>query len=234
MKTIITDRAEALRRAADEIAACIARKPDAVLALSADEDCLALYRELAIRVRAGMLDLSRARFFAVTEFEGLDVSDEKSSRSRLKSALLDTADPEGGRCVFLAAEEEADYDARIASAGGLDLAVLGVGERGRIGFNEPATPFDSLTHRQKLTKATKRSLAPLFGGEEQVPDFGYTMGIHTLLGAGELLILALGEDRADPVFRMLYARTDSFVPAAFLQLPLQVSVYLDEAAASKL
>lgn len=234
MKTIISDRAETLRRAADAIEEILVRKPEAVLALSADDDCLALYRELAARVRAGRLDFSRARFFAAAEFEGLEPEDEKSCRSRLKSALLDEVDPAGERSIFLSAGKEESYDATIAGCGGLDLAVLGVGERGRIGFNEPATPFDSITHRQKLTKATKRSLAPLFGGEEQVPDFGYTMGIHTLLGAGELLVLACGEERADPVFRMLYARTDSFVPAAFLQLPLQVSVYLDEAAASKL
>ena len=234
MKTIIAGRDEILIRAADSVAALLREKPDAVLALSANDDCLLLYREFARRSRDGELDLSKTRFFAVTEFEGLSGRDPLSCRARLRDALLREADPRSERSIFLSPELEPAYGQLIAEAGGLDLAILGVGERGRIGFNEPATPFDSVTHRQKLTKATQRELAALFGGEEQVPAYGYTMGIHTLLGAGEIIVISLGESRAEPVHRMLYARTDSFVPAAFLQLPSFVTVDLDEAAASKL
>ena len=74
----------------------------------------------------------------------------------------------------------------------------------------------------------------LFGGEEQVPAYGVTLGIHALIRAGKRIVLAFGEERADPVFRMLYARTDSFVPAAFLQIPLETEIYLDPAAAAKI
>ena len=234
MKTRIFDREEAVLRAADSVCEVLLSKPEAVLALGANDECLLLYRELTQRVVDGKLDLSRAHFFAITEFEGLAPYDERSCRARLRAALLDLADPEGKRSVFLDAETVDTIDSLIASCGGLDLAVLGIGERGRIGFNEPATPFDSISHRQKLTKATKRELAPLFGGEEQTPDYGYTLGIHTITEAGRILLLALGEERADPVFRMLYARTDSFVPAAFLQIPLQVELVLDREAAAKL
>lgn len=234
MKTITAESAEVISRAADQIEAYLREHPRAVLALGANDDCLILYRELAERCRDGSLDLCGVCFFAVTEFDGLSQGDENSCRCRLRDALLAQADPNGERSAFLDGEQAAGYEAMIAAAGGLDLAILGIGPRGRIGFNEPATPFDAQTHRQKLTKATRRELSALFGGEDQVPDYGYTMGIHTLLSAKELLVFALGEDKADPVFRMLYARTDSFVPAAFLQLPLHVTVYADDAAAAKL
>ena len=234
MKTRIFDREEAVLRAADSVCELLSSKPEAVLALGANDECLLLYRELARRAAGGTLDLSRARFFAVTEFDGLAPDDGRSCRARLRAALLDLADPEGKRSVFPDADTVETVDRQIADCGGLDLAVLGIGERGRIGFNEPGTPFDSTAHRQKLTKATKRELAPLFGGEDKTPDFGYTLGIHTLTEAGRILLLALGEERADPVFRMLYARTDSFVPAAFLQIPLQVEIVLDRDAAAKL
>ena len=234
MKTITADSAEVLSRAADQIEAYIVAHQRATIALGANDDCLRLYRELAARCKSGQLDLSGVRFFTVTEFEGLLEGDKNSCRRRLQEALLAQADPTGERSFFLNGENAAEYDAMIEKADGLDLVILGIGPRARIGFNEPATPFDAQTHRQKLTKATRRELSPLFGGEEKVPDFGYTMGIHTLLGAKDILVLALGEDKADPVFRMLYARTDSFVPAAFLQLPLQVTVYADDAAAAKL
>lgn len=234
MKTIRADTDKALSLAADRVAELLRRNTNACIALSAHDDCLRLYRVLRERSRAGQTDLSGARYFALSEFEGLPADDPRSCRSRLKEALLDEADPDGERSLFLTAENAADYDARIAGAGGLDLAILGLGPRGRVGFNEPATPFDSVTHRQKLTKASRRELAALFGGEEQVPEFGLTMGVRTLMGAKESLVVALGPERADPVFRMLYARTDSFVPAAFLQLALEVDIILDPAAAEKL
>ena len=60
------------------------------------------------------------------------------------------------------------------------------------------------------------------------------MGIKTLVSARNILLLASGESRAEPVFNMLYGRNDSFVPAAFLQIPLNVTVYLDGASAQKL
>ena len=234
MKTIIGETSQILMQAADQITDYISAHPKAKLALGANDDCLMLYRELSSRCALGTLDLSCVCFFAVTEFDGITADDPNSCRSRLRETLLDAVDPHGERTAFLRSENEEAYDVIIAEAGGLDLAILGIGQRGRVGFNEPGTPFDSVTHRQKLTKATKRELSGLFGGEEQVPAFGLTMGIHTILGAKEILVFASGEEKADPVFRMLYARDDSFVPAAFLQLPLQVTVYVDEAAAAKL
>ncbi len=228
MKTTVMEQPDIIRSAAERIEELLAAKPDAVLALSASDDCLRLYRELDECL------FSRARFFALTAFEGLDDSDPRSTRERLREALLNRADPRGERSTFLTPQNLEDYDALLRAAGGPDLVILGIGPRGRIGFNEPATPYDSLTHRQKLTKATGRELAPLFGGEEQVPVYGYTMGIQSILSAKRVLVFALGEERADPVFRMLYARTDSFVPAAFLQLSTEVEVFLDKDAAQKL
>ena len=49
-----------------------------------------------------------------------------------------------------------------------------------------------------------------------------------------ILLLAFGEDKAAAVYQMLYAKTTPYIPAAFLQIPLEVTVLLDEAAASKL
>ena len=231
MKTIIRSREECCRLAAEEIRGLLKEKPEAVLALAAGRSTRGLYQELGKLCAAGELSLKKARVFAVTEFE--DCPEELSCRRDLETALAGTdLDPAG--CRFLTGETAEDYDAAIAAAGGLDLAVLGLGDNAHIGYNEPATPFDSHTHRQKLTDATRRQLAFRFGGEEQVPAYARTMGVKTLTQARQILLLAFGEEKAKPAFQMLYARTDSAVPAAFLQVPLNVSVYLDEAAAEKL
>ncbi|MBQ6403978.1 MAG: 6-phosphogluconolactonase [Oscillospiraceae bacterium] len=227
MKTIVSTNRERVERAAALIAGLLREKPDAVIALSASDDCLPVYRRLAEEKE---IDLSAARFFAATEFEGLSADDEKSCRMRLSAALART----GAEITFLSSNNLEQYETLIAAAGGLDLAVLGLGINARIGFNEIATPFDSRTHRQKLAPASRRELAALFGSAEQVPVYGLTMGIKTLTQARRILVTASGEERAKAVFDMLYGRDDSVVPAAFLQIPPDVTVLVDEAAASML
>ena len=112
--------------------------------------------------------------------------------------------------------------------------MLGLGDNARIGFNEPATPFDSGTHLQKLTRKTRAELASLFGGEENVPARGVTQGFRTLCFARDIVVIAHGEEKATALYRMLYGRNDSVYPAAFLQLPASVTVYADEEASAKL
>lgn len=233
MKTIISSDAERVEKAVMQICRLLDEKPDAVVAVSAGEDCLPLYAMLADLCAQGKACLSRARFFTVGEFEGLSEDDERSCQGMLYSSF-GNADAAMDRFCFLTAENADSYDERIKAAGGLDLAILGVGINGRIGFNEPATPFDSRTHRQKLAPATRRELAGLFGSEEQVPEFGLTIGIKTIVEAREIIVTAAGESKAKAVFDMLYGRDDSTVPAAFLQLPPEVTIYLDESSASKL
>ncbi|MCI7136098.1 MAG: 6-phosphogluconolactonase [Candidatus Limivicinus sp.] len=230
MKTVIFDSEELLDRATAQVKALLDEKPDAVLALSAGEDCLRLLERLAAMQQAGELRFSRAKFFAVTELCG----GEHSVKDRLTKAFFSRTDAQEGNCVFLTEDNFEQYDEMLSESGGIDLAILDIGLNARIGFNEPATAFDSLTHRQKLSDSSRRELAPLFGTEEKVPEYGLTMGIKTLVSARSIMLLATGESRAEPVFRMLYGRNDSFVPAAFLQIPLNVTVYLDGASAEKL
>ena len=227
MKTIVSTDPERVERAASLIAELLREKPNAVLALSASDDCLPIYRRLA---EQRSVSLSGARFFAVTEFEGLSDDDPRACRNRLRAALAGT----DAAFTFLSSDKLDEYESLIAAAGGLDLAVLGLGINARIGFCEIATPFDSRTRRQKLAPASRRELAALFGGEENVPVYGLTMGVKTLVEARRILVTASGAERAEAVFDMLYGRDDSIVPAAFLQIPPDVTVLVDEAAAAGL
>lgn len=233
MKTIVSTREETLKNAADALGRVLEEKPDAVLALSAEEDCLALYETVAEECALGRPGLFRARIFSVEELEGMPASEANSRGAKLR-AVLEKSGARADNLTLLSEENAADYDALIAAAGGIDLAVLSLGINARVGFNEPATPFDTRTHRQKLAPATRRELAESFGGEERVPVFGLTMGIKTLVEARETLIVSLGASHAKAVFDSLYGRDDSTVPAAFLQLYPNVTLYLDEESAAKL
>lgn len=86
------------------------------------------------------------------------------------------------------AEHAADYDAAIQAAGGLDLVILGLGERGHVAFNEPGAGFGEKTHIAKLAEVTREAAAPAFGSLEQTPEQGITIGIHTILGAKKIVL----------------------------------------------
>ena len=116
--------------------------------------------------------MPQAEVFGVSELVG--AGSGRSNRARLEKELLTPCGIAGGRTFFpcvcpdAAPEELRKYDDAIAAAGGMDLIALSVGRNGRIGFNEPATPFESYTHIQKLTDPTRLELgvdAPEDGAE---------------------------------------------------------------------
>lgn len=111
----------------------------------------------------------------------------------------------------------------------ISLAVLGIGYRGQIGFNEVGTLYSSGIHEQKLTASTREE----FSSYGEVGETGTTLGIRTILSSDRIIVAAFGKEREDAVFGMLYGRNDGTVPAAFLQLHTDVTVYADDAAASK-
>jgi glucosamine-6-phosphate deaminase len=127
-----------------------------------------------------------------------------------------------------------DYDAAIRAVGGMDLVILGLGERGHIAYDEPGVDFGAPTHENKLADVTRNALAESFGGLDAVPTHGVTMGIATILAAKRIMLLAFGENKANAAQKTLEGRPETFIPASFLQLHTDVSVYLDHAAASKL
>ena len=216
-------------QAARQIKDIVGAKPDAVIALAAGRDMMGLYKRLGEMCAAGEVSLKNARILAVTEF-----SERHDCENFLREHLLRAADVSEENCFFPDAEAPEEYDRLIESLGGIDLAVLGIGQDAHIGYNEPATPFDSHTHVQKLTDRTKRQLSERGYMEENMPEYAVTMGIKTLTEARNIILLAGGEDKAAAVFEMVYGKTITYIPASFLQIPTEVTVYLDTAAASRL
>ena len=229
MKTIISEKNEACQKAAERIAQLLAEKSDACLAFSAvglpDEFFDAL-NELYI---AGKADFSKARFFSAGEF----VPGDKLGKKLWEKFLLKVkADKEN--CFLLNEMNYGEYDEKIASCGGLDMIIAGIGNNCEISFNEPGTAFSSRTHIQSLSDSFRRQFSELFENPEEIPKKAMTLGIKTVTEAKEIMVMAFGEEKADAVHKMLYARNDAAVPAAFLQIPADVSVYVDPAAAGKL
>ena len=232
MKTLIRAQDELFRLAADKVCSLLREKPDAALTLAAGWTMFPLWELLCEAAAGGEADFSAARFFQTAEFLG--APEEKSLRHLTEERLLRKIGIPEENCFWLTEENAGRCDEAIRRCGGLDLAVLGLGVNARIGYNEPGTQFCTGCRVQKLTGKTKQQLAWLFPDAASVPEKAVTMGIRTLTQAKEILVLAVGEEKAKAVFDMLYARDDSVIPAAFLQIPANVTVYADPAAGSRL
>ena len=201
-------------------------KPDSVLALACGETMKPLWAVLS------GVSMQEARVLCVTELIGAE--EAKTCRHALTEGLIERTDLRPENCFFPDPDAPEAYDRLIDDLGGVDLAVLGIGEDCHIGYNEPGTLFEARTHVQKLTDRTKRQLLKRGFTEADMPEHAVTMGIHDLTKARKILLLAFGEDKSAAVYQMLYAKTTPYIPAAYLQIPPEVTVLLDEDAAGKL
>ena len=221
-----------LAQAAEAVCAVVREKPDAVITMAAGRTMLPLWKLLGDSVRQGKVSFSKVTFFQAAEF--LQVPEAKSLRRMTEENLLAVTDLRQENCIWMTDTEPAVLDRTIADAGGLDLSVLGIGINAHIAFNEPATKYNTRCRIQKLTEKTRAQYSWLFGTQNSAPEKACTMGIGTLVEARKIVVLALGEEKAQATFDMLYARDDSIIPAAFLQLPFDVTVYADTEAGKKL
>ena len=126
------------------------------------------------------------------------------------------------------------YEQRIRDAGGIDLQILGIGGDGHIAFNEPGSSLGSRTRVKALARETIRDNARFFGSEDLVPRIALTMGVGTILECRACVLLAFGESKASAIAAAVEGPVTSQVTASALQLHRDVSVILDEAAASQL
>jgi len=216
-------------------------KPDLVLGCATGRTMEAVYDELVAEHTAGRVDLGRVRTFNLDEYVGLSPDDPGSYHHYMRERLFDriglapdrTRLP-NGVAPDLAAEARA-YERAIADAGGIDLQLLGLGETGHIGFNEPLSALMSRTREKALTPTTRAQNAEMFGGDPAaVPPRALTMGVGTILEAREVLLVATGAAKAAILARATEGPITARISATALQLHPNCKVVVDEAAASAL
>ena len=239
MKVIVGTKEEVVRKAAQRYVELLNRKPEAVLGLATGSTPLDLYAELARLCAEGKLSFAKAKSFNLDEYIGLEGTHDQSYRYFMDHNLFRHIDikPENTHVPsgFVKDDAEAEqYDADIAAAGGIDLQLLGIGNNGHIGFNEPLTPFTSLTHIVKLTESTREANKRFFNSIDEVPTHAVTMGIHTVMLAKSIILMAFGTGKAEIIKATVEGRPTISVPASLLQLHEDVEVYLDHDAASLL
>ncbi len=223
--------------ACQSICSQVRRQPESVLGLATGNTMIPLYARLVEEHRRG-LDCSRVRTFNLDEYVGLS-PDHPSSYAHYMNehffehvALADSQLPRG---LATNLEEHClEYEQAIAQAGGIDLQLLGLGQNGHIGFNEPTSSLSSNTRVRTLTQSTRQANQGGFASHERVPAQVITMGVATILKARQCLLLAYGASKARAVAAMIEGPVTSMCPASVLQFHAQCTVVVDEAAASQL
>lgn len=232
------DYNEMSRKAANIISAQIIMKPDAVLGLATGSSPIGTYKQLIDWYNKGDLDFSEIRSVNLDEYKGLDVSNPQSYAYFMRHNLFDSVNiklentniPNGLETDI--EKECTRYNNIIKSLGGIDLQLLGIGNNGHIGFNEPGEAFEKETHCVKLTENTIQANARFFSSIGEVPTHAYSTGIKNIMQARSILLIASGEAKAEAMYQSLFGPITPTVPASILQLHNNVSIVADEAALS--
>lgn len=224
------------RKAANIVAAQITIKPTAVLGLATGSTPEGLYAQLIDGYKAGDLDFSQVRSINLDEYKGLNGDHDQSYRYFMNHHLFNhiNINPAATKLPNGMAEdvetECTRYDEQVDAMGGIDLQLLGLGQNGHIGFNEPDDHFANGTHEVALTQSTIDANARNFESVEDVPRYAITLGIKAIMQAKRVLLVVSGEAKAQALYQTLYGPITPQVPASILQLHPGLMVVADEAA----
>ncbi|MFD2923269.1 glucosamine-6-phosphate deaminase [Halobacillus naozhouensis] len=237
MNIIVTkDYKELSKKACEYIEEQVKGKPNSVLGLATGSTPLGTYQELEEGYRSGSADYQDVYSLNLDEYVGLDKIDPQSYHFFMNKHLFHSIniDPDhtyipNGKASDLAYECER-YEQLIEEIGPPDLQLLGIGQNGHIGFNEPGTSFDSETHIIDLSASTREANARFFNSIEEVPHQAVTMGIKSILKSKKIVLLASGEEKAEAIKRLLRGEQDESFPASALNKHDHVTLIVDEPA----
>lgn len=232
------DYKEMSEMAADIIGAEILLKPDAVLGLATGSTPIGTYEELVRRYEAGRLNFSEIKTVNLDEYRGLTKENDQSYYYFMHSHLFDhvnidknnTNVPDGMEPDAVKAGQ--DYENIIKNYGGIDLQLLGLGNNGHIGFNEPCDEFIDETHVVDLTQSTIEANKRFFASIDDVPKQAYTMGIGSIMRAKRVLMVVNGKGKAEIVKEAFFGPITPKVPASILQLHNDFILIVDVEALS--
>lgn len=213
-----------------------------VLGLATGSTPVNVYAELVRMHREEGLSLSNVITFNLDEYFPMAPDCLQSYVRFMNEHLFDLVDipkenihiPDGTIDVEQVADWCQNYEAKIESAGGIDIQLLGIGRTGHIGFNEPGSGTDSQTRLITLDRLTRIDAASDFFGVENVPRRAITMGVGTILKANKILLVAFGENKSRIVKSSVEGEMTPTIPATFLQRHPNTEFVLDNAAAADL
>lgn len=227
------DYAAASQKAGEIFAKKVLEFPTAAFGFATGSTPIGMYKELIKLSDESKIDMTKITAFNLDEYFPIKVSDPQSYAYFMASNLFDAVKlPKERRHIPCGEAQDASaecklYEEKIANSGGIKLQILGIGNNGHIGFNEPDSVFTRQTNFVKLADDTVSANSRFFESIDLVPKHAITMGIYTIMMAEEILLIASGEGKAKILRDALMGPINPSVPASAIQLHRNVSVVTD-------
>ena len=222
--------------AADILAKQISIKKDSVLGLATGSTPVGTYKKLIEMNKSGMIDFSEIKTVNLDEYYPISPENKQSYRYFMNENLFDhvnidkanTYVPDGtAEDPELACE---NHEKIIKALGGIDIQVLGIGQNGHIGFNEPEEMLSLYTHKTDLTESTIQANSRFFSEGEIIPTSALTMGMGTIFSAKKIILLINGKNKMAAFEQLLNDKITTSCPATLLKLHPNVTVLCDKEA----
>lgn len=214
----------------------IRANPNMTLGLATGSTPLGVYRHLISDHQEYGTSYRSINSVNLDEYIGLPLGDRNSYHTFMQKNLFNHVDIDpnhtfipNGIAPDLGSECER-YEKLIRELGGIDLQILGIGQNGHIGFNEPGTPFNSRTHIVQLAENTREANSRFFASLDKVPKQAITMGIATILDSKEIFLLVSGIKKAEALARLFSQDSGEDFPASALLKHQNVTVIADKEA----
>ncbi|MBI5975088.1 glucosamine-6-phosphate deaminase [Staphylococcus canis] len=215
----------------------ILNHPQSRLGLATGGTMVGMYGYLVDLLTKNKLDVTHIETFNLDEYKGLAPEHSASYNYYMHQILFDrypyfneaNLHLPNGMAQDVTAESER-YEQLLADRGPIDIQILGIGENGHIGFNEPGTPFDSVTHCVDLTESTIEANSRFFNNKNDVPRQAISMGLSSIMRAKRIILLAFGKHKKDAITKLVNGTISTDVPATILREHPNVDVYVDDEA----
>ena len=238
--TVVDDYDAMSKLAADRVAEIITAFPDAAITVPTGSTPGGMYKELVARINSGELDASRVKIFCLDDYLGQTPEDEASLTKLLLRDFLVPANIPLENVEFIPTTSDdphaaaKEYEERIAAAGGLKLAVIGLGGNGHVAFNEPGSGPETRTRVVDLTVESRDANAAYYDDAE-IPTQAITMGIGTILDAESIVMIVSGEAKAGIVGEMVNGPRTNNVPGSWIgNAGERAELIVDQAAAANI
>ena len=227
------------RNVGDYIIRFVNQHPKANIGLASGSTPEGLYKYLINKYERNEVSFKDIKFFSIDGFCGLKKDDDKSYHYALTNTFLSKIDAQENN-IFLLKEEGSgieefeknaeDYN-KLLKEHPIDLQILSFGENGHIGFNEPNTDFDLLTHVVKLSDEKRKDKSKIFGALDKTPEYAITQGVKSILQAKEVIAIAKGKGKAKAVSDLVNGVFTKNSPiTALINHNGKVTVFTDEEA----
>lgn len=237
---LVKDYQELSFEAANIVAGEIESKKDTVLCLPTGQTPLGMYQELIKKNQNGELDFSEVITFNLDEYYGLSPEHPQSYHYYMWHNFFRHINIKKENIHLLKGitknilAECLQYDELIQEKGGIDLQILGIGNNGHLGFNEPALSLNGKTHLVNLSDDTIQANSRFFDDINEVPKQALTIGMETIMKAKKVILLASGEHKAAAINKTVNGLISTQAPSTFLQMHTDATLIIDKEAASQL